>query len=163
MVMLSMDVLDLTFDHIVKFLAVGIVLWFIIKNILEMRRAAKEQILKEQGWDIAAKVISEKEKAWDEGLADVRGEREAIKQNFDKRLDDLENKINSNQSELENKIDSNKTDTEAKMQELRSNMIILTETMRAVLDGLHQLNCNGKVTEASEKLDAYLVGLVGRG
>ena len=49
------------------------------------------------------------------------------------------------------------------MQELRSNMIILTETMRAVLDGLHQLNCNGKVTEASEKLDAYLVGLVGRG
>ena len=163
MILLSMDVLDLTFNHVVNFLAVGIVLWFIIKNILEVRKAAKEQIVREQGWDNAARIITEKQKEWDDGLADVRGEREAIKQQFDKRLDDLETKINLNQNELENKIDSNKTDTEAKIQELRSNMIILTETMRAVLDGLHQLNCNGKVTEASEKLDAYLVGLVGRG
>lgn len=59
-------------------------------------------------------------------------------------------------ADLNVKIDENQTDTDAKMQEIRSELFILTECMRGVLDGLHQLNCNGKVTEASEKLDMYL-------
>lgn len=39
---------------------------------------------------------------------------------------------------------------------LQSEQYIQIEVLRAVLDGLHQLHCNGKVTEASNKLDGYI-------
>lgn len=48
------------------------------------------------------------------------------------------------------------SETDAKLQEIRAEQEMITYCMRAVLDGLHQLNCNGPVTEASEKLDIYL-------
>ncbi len=60
-------------------------------------------------------------------------------------------------NEFEQKIDSNHADTEAKIQQTQEDLYILTECMSAVLDGLKQLNCNGKVTEAKQTLDAYLI------
>lgn len=53
-------------------------------------------------------------------------------------------------------LDVMQSQTESKLQELRSEQEMIIYCMRAVLDGLHQLNCNGPVTEASEKLDEYL-------
>lgn len=47
-------------------------------------------------------------------------------------------------------------DTNAKLQEIRAEQYILTFAMNAVLDGLHQLKCNGKVTEAKEELDKFM-------
>lgn len=47
-------------------------------------------------------------------------------------------------------------DTDAKLQEIRAEQCMITYCMSAVLDGLHQLNCNGPVTEARNKLDKYL-------
>lgn len=145
------DVTDLTFRSVIDAIAVLIVVWYVIKNYLDMRDRSIKGLTRRQGWDKAAKVLEEKEKVWDEGLEDIYKERKLIVDRYDKRLD-----------EIEERIDENHTDTEAKIQELKSDMLILTECMRAVLDGLHQLNCNGRVTEASEKLDSYLIGLVGR-
>lgn len=163
MVLLSgLDIVDITFDHIVKFLAVGIVIWFIVKNVLEMRKAAKEQIVREESWDYAAKTIKEKEKEWNDGLADVRGERKIITDRYDDRLDELEEKVDKGYNQLLDNVKDNATDTEAKFQEVKAELLILTECMRAVLDGLYQQGCNGKVTEARQKLDEHLVTLVGK-
>ena len=39
---------------------------------------------------------------------------------------------------------------------LRNEQYMQTRVLMATLDGLHQLGCNGKVTEASEELSDYL-------
>jgi hypothetical protein len=56
----------------------------------------------------------------------------------------------------------NHTDTEAKIQEVRADVIILAESIRAVLEGLIEQGCNGPVKEAKEKLDHYLISSLGR-
>ena len=58
---------------------------------------------------------------------------------------------------INNKIDENHTDTEAKIQELNSRMLILTKSLSAVLDGLKQQGCNGQVTMAKKELDDFLM------
>ena len=151
MILLSgFEITDLTFDLLIKALAVFIVVWFIIKNYLEVKNNAKIQIVREESWDYAAKIIKEKEKEWDDGLSDVENVRSQIVKRYDERLDELT-------TDLETKIDDNATDTNAKMQEMQSEIFILTECMRAVLDGLHQQGCNGEVTKTRERLDSYLV------
>ena len=146
MILLSLDISDLSSFNIFEGLAVLLVIWHIIKDFLSMKATAKEQIVREQSWDEAAKVIKEKEKVWDDGLADVRGERKQIVERYDERLD-----------EIEQRIDGNHIDTEAKFQEVKAELYILTECMRAVLEGLHEQGCNGMVTQARNKLDSYLV------
>ena len=126
-------------------------LWGFIKVIKEIRSESNKEHDKRQRWDKTADIIEKKEEFWDKGLADMEQGRIDIVKRYDERLD-----------EIEERIDENHTDTEAKIQEVRSEILLLTECMRAVLDGLHQLDCNGKVTEASNKLDSYLVGLVGK-
>ena len=150
-ILLSVDLTDLTFNSIIEFFAVLIVGWFIIKNLMEMRDTSLKGLTRKQGWDKAARVIEEKEKKWDEGLNTVQSERDQIKEQFDKRLNDIEKQIGKNHQE-----------TEQKIQDVSAGLLVLTECSRAILDGLHQLNCNGKVTEASDKLDKYLVSLVGK-
>lgn len=125
--------------------------WGFIKVMKDIKKSNDEEVERRKKWDNAAKIIEENKDKWDKGLIDIYEERNKIVEKYDARLD-----------ELEKNIDKNHTETEAKIQEVQSEMLILTECMRAVLDGLHQLNCNGKVTEASEKLDNYLVGLIGK-
>lgn len=146
-----MDILDLTFNHLTQALAIIIVLWFVVKNFREMKEASDKDMKRKEGWDKAAKVIEEKEKLWDEGLEDVYEERKQIVERYDGRL-----------NEIEGRIEDNHIDTEAKFQEVKAELLILTECMRAVLDGLYQQGCNGKVTEARQKLDEHLVTLVGK-
>lgn len=43
-----------------------------------------------------------------------------------------------------------------KIKEIKDEQCILTQSMLATLDGLKQLGCNGKVTEARDKLNEYL-------
>ena len=88
----------------------------------------------------------DKEKAWDKATADLEKTRAEITKRYDERLD-----------ELEAKIDDNHTETEAKMQELKADILILTKSVSAILDGLKQQGCNGKVTEAKENLERYLM------
>ena len=64
---------------------------------------------------------------------------------YDKRIKDINEKI----AELQ-------TDNMAKMQSVMSEQCMQTYVLQAVLEGLHQLHCNGPVTEAREKLSKYI-------
>lgn len=125
--------------------------WGFIKVMKDIKQNNDEEHDRRQRWDNAAKIIEENKDKWNKGLVDIYEERNKIVEKYDARLD-----------ELEKNIDKNHSETEAKIQEVQSEVLILTKCMRAVLDGLHQLNCNGKVTEASQELDNYLVDLIGK-
>lgn len=87
----------------------------------------------------------DKEQKWDEMVKNVQDERDKIYERYDEKLAEMDEKINENHS-----------GTEAKLQEVKAELYILTDCMAAVLDGLHQQGCNGKVTAATEMLDKYL-------
>ena len=108
------------------------VIWGFYKVIMEVVKAITER--------------HDKEKAWDKATADLEKTRAEITKRYDERLD-----------ELEAKIDDNHTETEAKMQELKADILILTKSVSAILDGLKQQGCNGRVTEAKENLEKYLM------
>jgi len=101
------------------------------------------KVVKEFIRDITAR--HDREQKWDEMVQNVQEERDKIYERYDNKL-----------GEMETKIDDNHADTEAKLQEVRSELLILTDCMAAVLDGLHQQGCNGKVSEARENLDQYM-------
>lgn len=48
------------------------------------------------------------------------------------------------------------TDIDGKLQQIRAEQYVLTDCMVAVLDGLQQLGCNGKVTQAKNNLANYM-------
>ena len=87
----------------------------------------------------------DKEQRWDNYEKNLREERDKIYTKYDTKL-----------SELETRMEDNHIETEAKLQQTQSELFILTQCMSAVLDGLKQMNCNGKVTEAQLLLDEYL-------
>lgn len=157
-ILLLKDIADLTFGYIVQGIAVLIIIAEIYKKIKEVKSASDADHERKQGWDNAAKVIKEKEKEWDSGLSDVENTRKEIVKKYDNKLSELEEKMDRDNEELTKVIEENKTDSEAKMQELKIELFVQTECMRAVLDGLHQLKCNGPVTQARELLDTYLSG-----
>lgn len=101
------------------------------------------RVVKELVQNITAR--HDREQKWDEMVQNVQSERDKIYERYDNKL-----------AEMEEKIDGNHADTEAKLQEVRSELLILTDCMAAVLDGLHQQGCNGKVSEARENLDQYM-------
>lgn len=121
----------ITFDQVVNVAVIIMAVWGFYKIIMEIVKAITDRHDKEQKWG-----------DWEENL---QKERDKIYQRYDEKL-----------SEMEQKIDSNHADTEAKIQQTRAELFILTECMAAVLDGLKQQGCNGKVTEAKENLEAYL-------
>lgn len=141
-----MEIIDLTFKYFTEAIAVIIIIWEVYKHFKAMKKESDEEHARRMGWDNAAKVIAEKEDKWDDAFMGIYREREDIVKRFDKRLD-----------EVDFKIDEIHTDEEAKIQELRTEMLILTKCMSAVLDGLKQLNCNGQVTEAKKNLDEFLM------
>ena len=80
----------------------------------------------------------DREQKWDEYEKNLQEEREKIYEKYDAKF-----------LEMEQRIEKNHADT-------RAELLILTDCMAAVLDGLHQQGCNGKVSEASEKLQKYM-------
>lgn len=58
--------------------------------------------------------------------------------------------------EVKKSIADLSTETNAKIQQIQAEQCMQTFVLEAVLDGLHQLNCNGKVTVASEKLHKHI-------
>lgn len=53
-------------------------------------------------------------------------------------------------------LEALKHDTQEQLQEIKQEQCMLTYCMMATLDGLHQLGCNGKVTQAREDLDKFM-------
>lgn len=155
---LLMDLADLTFGYILQGLAALIIVAEVYKKIKEVKNASDADHTRKQGWDYASATIKAKEREWDSGLSDVDNVRNEIVKKYDNKLLKLEEKIDEENEELAKRIEDSKTDYEAKMQELKIELFVQTECTRAILDGLHQLNCNGPVTKARELLDTYLSG-----
>lgn len=134
MILLSgYDILDLTFRHIFEAFAVLIVLWEIFKKLKEIKKTSDDEHAKREQWDKAANTIKEKEEVWDNAVADIKGEREFMMRRYDSRL-----------------------------QEIRTDVMILAEAIRAVLEGQIEQGCDGPVKAAKEKLDHYLIESLGR-
>ena len=113
-------------------------LWGFFKVLKELVQSITTRHDREQKWDS----MSEMEERL---VKNIQDERDKIYEKYDGKLE-----------EMENKIDGNHADTEAKLQEVRAELLIITDCMAAVLDGLHQQGCNGKVSEARENLDQYM-------
>ena len=145
------DIMDVTFAHAMQALALVIVVWEVVKKLKEIKKDSDADHKRKQSWDYAAKVIAEKEKVWDDAVGDIRGERDYIIQRYDGRLDGLDKQI-----------EDNHIDTESKIQEIRADVMILAEAIRAVLEGQIEQGCNGPVKDAKEKLDHYLIESLGR-
>jgi len=79
-------------------------------------------------------------------IKNIQDERDKISEKYDNEL-----------SEMRNQINENHADTEAKLQELVAMVMILTKGQVAALDGLKQQGCNGKVTQAKQELDEFLM------
>ena len=122
----------ISFDEIVHIAVIIMAVWGFYKIIMEIVEAVTKRHDKEQKWG-----------EWEENL---QKERDKIYERYDNKL-----------AEIEERMNLNHTDTEAKIQQTQADLYIITECMAAVLDGLKQLNCNGKVTEAKQTLDAYLI------
>lgn len=113
-------------------------LWGFFKVVKELVQSITTRHDREQKWDS----MSEMEERL---VKNIQDERDKIYEKYDGKLE-----------EMESKIDGNHADTEAKLQEVRAELLIITDCMAAVLDGLHQQGCNGKVSEAREHLDQYM-------
>lgn len=139
------DYVNLTFSYFLQGIAVLIILFEIYKKVKEVKKESDE----EHEWKLrvkkAVEAVETKEKLWDEGLSDIDGMRERLSREFNRRLDDIEDKIQENH-----------TDTEAKFQEVRAEQMFQMELFKTILEGLGQLGANGPVTIMSEKLDNYL-------
>ena len=59
-------------------------------------------------------------------------------------------------AEVDTSIQTLKADINEQTQILRDEQYMQTRVLFAVLDGLHQLHCNGEVTKASSELNDYL-------
>lgn len=55
-----------------------------------------------------------------------------------------------------NNYDKEICDIKANIQQLREEQCMQTYVLEAVLDGLHQLGCNGKTTQASQTLAKFI-------
>lgn len=121
----------ITLNELVRFGAIIVGCWGFYKIIMEIIKAVTTRHDREQKWDEMADRISM--------------ERAEFGKMYDARLDELEKRINDNHA-----------DTEAKLQQIYAEQYMLTDCMGAVLDGLHQLNCNGKVTSAIEELGEHI-------
>ena len=139
------DFLSLTFSYILQGIAVLIIIYEVYKKIKEVKKASDD----EHEWQMriknAVETVEKKEKEWDEALAGVRETRVILTKEFNKRLDDIEQKMEENHS-----------DTEAKIQEIRAEQEFSMEIYQAMLEGLSQLGSNGPVSEMKERLYNYL-------
>ena len=150
-ILLAIDLTDVTFQDIIFAFAVLIVVYTAYKKVKEILNDFNTDYAKKKRWDKTADIVQEKEPIWDDAVADVKGEREYIVKWCNGRLD-----------EIQKEIADNHTDTEAKIQEVGADVMILAESIRAVLEGLIEQGCNGPVKEAKEKLDHYLISSLGR-
>lgn len=123
----------ISIDTLIQLAVVIAAIWGFFKVIMEIVKAINAR--------------HDKEQEWDKTKEDLEKGRQEIITRFDKKLADMEKTI-----------EDNHCDTEAKIQELKADMLILTRSISAILDGLKQQGCNGAVTKAKEDLDQFLIG-----
>lgn len=122
----------ITFNDLIKVAVVIMGMWAFYKVVTEIIKAITARHDREQKWDDTAN--------------DLRKERQEDVCQYNKQL-----------TEIRNQQDEIRTDFEGKVQEIKAEQYIIVECLRAVLDGLHQQGCNGKVSDAINTLDDYLL------
>ena len=122
----------IAFDDLVRLVVVIAGLWGFFKVVNEIVKSVNERHDREQRWDDTAENLKRAREEdtcqYNAQLAEIRKSQEDIRIEFD-----------------------------GKVQEIKSEQYIIVECLRAVLDGLHQQGCNGKVSEAIELLDGHIV------
>ena len=122
----------LTMDDLVRLAIVIAGIWGFCKIVGEIVKAITARHDREQKWDSTAEDLRKERQEdgcpYNQQLSDIRKSQEAIRIEFD-----------------------------GKVQEIQAEQLIIVECLRAVLDGLHQQGCNGKVSEAIDLLDGHIV------
>lgn len=121
-----------TFDDLVKLAIVIVAIWGFVKIVMEIVKAITARHDREQSWDETA------DKLRKERIEDVCQYNAQFTE------------IKKTQEDIRNEFDG-------KVQEIKAEQFIMVECIRAILDGLHQQGCNGRVTEALNTLDNYLI------
>lgn len=88
-----------------------------------------------------------------EGYAD---QIDSINKRIDNLIEVQDEKINLAHEHAQKALAEIQDGTNSKLQEIRDEQCMIAYCMLATLDGLKQLNCNGKVTEARDALDKHL-------
>lgn len=122
----------LTMDDLVRLAIVIAGIWGFCKIIGEIVKAINARHDKEQEWDNTANKL--------------RKEREEDVCQYNKQL-----------AEIRKSQDDIRVEFDGKVQEIKAEQLIIVECLRAVLDGLHQQGCNGKVSDAINMLDGHIV------
>ena len=132
----------ITFNDIVKMAIALMAMWGFYEVLVKVVTAITKRHDKEKKWDEMETKL----------LKNIQEERDKIYANYDPKLEDISKDI----EKLRGEIESTHCETESKMQELLAIITILTKGQVAALDGLKQLNCNGRVTETKAELDSFL-------
>jgi len=122
----------ITFTDLERLAVVIAGIWGFYKIVIEIVKAINARHDKEQKWDdTATKLRKERDDdacKYNAQLTQIRLSQEDIRQEFDE-----------------------------KVREIKQEQYLIVECLRAVLDGQRQQGCNGKVSEAIDNLDDYMV------
>lgn len=122
----------LTLDDLVRLAVVIAGIWGFCKIVVEIVKTINARHDREQKWDSTAE--------------DLRKERQEDVCQYNQQL-----------SEIRKSQEDIRIEFDGKVQEIKAEQMIIVECLRAVLDGLHQQGCNGKVSEAIALLDGHIV------
>lgn len=115
-------------------------IWGFIKVVSDIKKTNDDEVKRRAGWDYAAKVIKDKEKKWDDGLADVYREREKITEEFTERLDEQD----------------------AKIQQLTAMILLALKSVNALLEHEIETGANGDVKKMHDELNAFIYNEIGK-
>lgn len=99
-------------------------------------------------WQYKIKRKDTKEDAEDEQTKAIR--------NLEKRMDEIETKVENLRTYHETDMDAAKQRESKEMQAIKDELCILSYAMMAALSGLQQQGCNGDVTEALSRIKKHL-------
>lgn len=134
-----MDLMNITFAYIIQALAVIIVIYEVFKKIMEIKTRSDEDHDRRQSWDHAAEVLKDKEKKWDDGLAEAEKARKEIIVRYDSRLDKQD----------------------AKSQQLFSMLCMVLRAQDAILEALVDSNIgNGEIKDMHKELKEFILNQV---
>ena len=156
--------IPITWNLIVQIGLMIMGVWAFYKVVKEIIQNITTRHDKEQKWDEYEKNLQiERDKIYekyDAKLAEIKKEMELNEEIAKKEREAIRNDYNEKLTEIKNEMEYNHSEMDAKTQELKSEVMLLTKGMAAVLDGLVQQNCNGPVKKAKEEFEGYLISKI---
>ena len=117
--------------------------WGFLKVVRDIKKTNDDEHDRQQRIDRAVKTIEDKEKTWDEGLADVYRERNEIVKRYDKRLDEQDDRM---------------TEQESKNQQLLAMMCMCLRAQDAILEALVEKEIgNGEIKAMHKELKDFIM------